>query len=106
MALLLITMKLHASSGPWESSHNATGTSLYSSVIAGLSFLETSGSQALSISVVQAALLLSLYELEHAIYPSAYLRVGYCARLAQIVGLHDTLRAPQMLGELRELFHR
>jgi hypothetical protein len=42
----------------------------------------------MSIQVLQAGLLLSLYELGHAIYPSAYLSIGACARYAYALGIN------------------
>jgi hypothetical protein len=42
----------------------------------------------ISIQVLQAGLLLSLYELGHAIYPSAYLPIGACTRYAYALGIN------------------
>jgi hypothetical protein len=50
----------------------------------------------ISIRVLQAALLLSLYEVGHAIYPAAFLTVGKCARLGQALGIHDRRNVTQM----------
>lgn len=49
-----------------------------------------------SIRVLQSAILLSLYETAHAIYPAAYMTVGYCARLGYAMGIHDRKNVPQM----------
>lgn len=46
--------------------------------------------------VSQAYILLTLYELGHAIYPAAYLSLGKCATMAKALGLDDRENAPQM----------
>jgi len=49
---------------------------------------------------LQAALLISLYEIGHAIYPSAYLSVGLCARFANALGIDrsKTCRRDEQVG--------
>lgn len=51
----------------------------------------------MSIQLLQAALLIAIYEAGHGIYPAAYLSVGHCARLGHAMGLHDRKNVPQML---------
>jgi hypothetical protein len=51
-------------------------------------YLEMEASGMISIQVLQAGLLLSLYELGHAIYPSAYLSIGTCTRYAYALGIN------------------
>lgn len=48
--------------------------------------VETSG--LFSTQVLQAGILLALYELGHAIYPAAFLSVGACARFAYALGIN------------------
>ncbi|KFY02421.1 hypothetical protein V490_00506 [Pseudogymnoascus sp. VKM F-3557] len=48
--------------------------------------IESSGT--LSIQVLQAAVLIALYELGHAIYPAALLSVGRCARYATALDIN------------------
>jgi hypothetical protein len=48
--------------------------------------IETAG--ILSIQVLQAGILISLYELGHAIYPAAFLSIGACARYAYAIGIN------------------
>jgi hypothetical protein len=48
--------------------------------------VETAG--ILSTHVLQAGLLIALYEMGHAMYPAAYLTVGSCARYGLALGLH------------------
>jgi hypothetical protein len=50
----------------------------------------------ISLQTLQAALLLSFYEIANAIYPAAFLTVGHCARLGHAIGIHDRKSAPQM----------
>lgn len=52
--------------------------------------LETAGS--FSIRVVQAGLLIGLYELGHCIYPAAYMSVGTCARQAVALGFDKDIK--------------
>jgi hypothetical protein len=47
--------------------------------------VETAGT--LSIHVLQAAVIIAIYEVCHAIYPAAYLTVGACARYASVLGI-------------------
>ncbi|PTB63383.1 N-terminal binuclear Zn cluster-containing/DNA binding domain-containing protein [Trichoderma citrinoviride] len=51
--------------------------------------IETSG--VLSVLVLQAAILIALYELGHSIYPAAYLSVGSCARYATALGIDKSI---------------
>ena len=41
------------------------------------------------LQVLQAGILLALYELGHAIYPQAYLSIGTCARFAIAFGFDE-----------------
>ena len=50
-------------------------------------YLEVETAGIVSIHVLQAGLLISLYELGHAIYPSAFLSIGACARYAYALGI-------------------
>ncbi|GIC92961.1 fungal specific transcription factor domain-containing protein [Aspergillus udagawae] len=54
----------------------------------------------LTLRIVQAGLLLSIYELGHAIFPSAFMTIGHCARGGIAMGLHNRL-APQLAGKPR-----
>lgn len=44
----------------------------------------------LSMQVLQAGILIALYELGHAIYPATFLSVGACARYATALGIDKT----------------
>lgn len=56
--------------------------------------LENSATQ--SLMKLQATILLAVYEIGHAIFPAAYITVGYCATQALALGLHDR-RSPQLV---------
>jgi hypothetical protein len=50
--------------------------------------IESSGD--LSIAVLQAGVLVSLYELGHAIYPATFMSIGACARYAYALGINPS----------------
>jgi hypothetical protein len=50
----------------------------------------------LSLQLLQAQILLSVYEIGHGIFPTAFTSVGHAARLLRMTGLHDTKRASRM----------
>lgn len=58
-----------------------------------------------SIRSFQATLLVALYEIANAIYPAAYLTVGHCARLSQMIGLHCGDKSPQIINPSSKLLH-
>ncbi|KAK6444688.1 hypothetical protein FP744_10000936 [Trichoderma asperellum] len=81
--LLVLCMKLSFSRGL---SSNAT---LYETVKLFHFKLQTSG--VLSVLVLQASVLIALYELGHAIYPAAFLSIGSCARYAVALGIDKSI---------------
>lgn len=91
-ALVCLAMRLHIPSiygnGPPKSDLYEITKSCYR-------FLETQN--VLSIRLLQAAVLIGLYESVNAIYPAAYLTVGHCARLGYALGIHAPKKAPQLL---------
>jgi hypothetical protein len=62
-------------------------------------YLEVEGSSIVSLPVLQAGVLLALYELGHAIYPAAFLSIGACARYAHALGINvsRTLKTRKVL---------
>ncbi|KAI9045456.1 fungal specific transcription factor domain-containing protein [Aspergillus affinis] len=83
VVLLLLSLKLITTIPPAES--QSPRSALYSTV---KHFqLEVEASGALSIQVLQAGVLISLYELGHGIYPAAFLTIGACARYAYALGI-------------------
>lgn len=54
--------------------------------------METSGN--LSLRILQAGILIALYETGHAIYPAAYLSVGACVRYGIALGIDKLVLEP------------
>lgn len=52
----------------------------------------------MSIHLVQAAILISLYEVAQGAHPVGYLSVCHAARLGMAMGLHDSKHAKQLYG--------
>lgn len=50
----------------------------------------------ISLRVLQATLLLSLYEAGHAVFPAAFLSIGHCARIGHAIGIHNRRGVSQM----------
>ena len=86
VALLLLSLKLITTLPP-KSPRNPR-TPLYCA--AKHFYLEVEGSSIFSVPVLQAGVLLSLYELGHAIYPAAFLSIGACARYAHALGINGS----------------
>ena len=84
IVLLLLSLKLIITLPP-TSSRNPR-TSLYHAIKH--FYLEVEISNAFSIPVLQAGVLVGLYELGHAVYPAAFLTVGACARYAYALGIN------------------
>ncbi|KAH6664100.1 putative fungal-specific transcription factor [Halenospora varia] len=84
IVLLLLSLKLITTLPPTDPQNPRT--SLYHTVKH--FYLEVESSSTLSIQVLQAGVLLALYELGHAIYPAAFLSIGACARYAHALGIN------------------
>lgn len=91
IALLFFSMKLATSE---VSEGIPPQTPLYQDVKS--FFTYTEAQNGLTIQLIQALLLISLYELGHSIYPASYMSIGHAARLGHAMGLHEK-GAPQML---------
>nr|POE69106.1 putative transcriptional regulatory protein [Quercus suber] len=91
VALLFMAMKLTSTEVP-EGQHPQTRT--YHDVKSLLSHVEAQ--HGFSLPLIQALLLIGVYEIGHAIHPASYLTVGHAARLGHAMGLHER-DAPQML---------
>lgn len=80
--LLVASMKLLATpledEGPRSGAYYAIKNSL----------LEAEHSSVLELRVLQAIILVAVYEIGHSIYPAAYLTVGYCIRYGTALGIH------------------
>ncbi|OJJ67674.1 hypothetical protein ASPBRDRAFT_47715 [Aspergillus brasiliensis CBS 101740] len=90
IALLFLAMKLNTLPAlPGSEICDA----VYSSAKRFLSTLEASG--AVSFIYLQAMTLIAVYEYSHSIYPAAWMTVGACARLAELLGISpgkDTMK--------------
>lgn len=82
-ALLLLCMELLCHT---PTSARADTSPIYVAAKQFLSNLQTAGF--LSLRTLQAGLLISVYEIGHAIYPAAYVSVGTCARQGVALGAH------------------
>ncbi|KAK5678555.1 hypothetical protein LTS10_008999 [Elasticomyces elasticus] len=92
LALLFLAMQLSSTIPP---EGMPAQTQLYQDVKSFYTYLESQNG--FSIQSIQALLLISLYEVGHAIYPAAYLTIGHAARLGQAMGLHARSGVPVML---------
>lgn len=53
--------------------------------------LEAENAGILTLSLLQAKILLTIYEVGHAIYPAAYFSIASCARYGTALGVNKTL---------------
>lgn len=94
LALLYLCMRLVGERLP-QALQNPQ-TSFYLSVKEYHSVVESAG--LLSVNLVQAGILLAVYEFGHAIFPAAYITIGRCAKVGQAMGIHHGASPLQMLG--------
>lgn len=80
LAMLFLAMKLITAPAS-----DRTNNALYKTAKEFLSKLESGG--ALSLRILQAMVLVAMYEYGHAIYPAAWMTVGSCVRYCDILGL-------------------
>ncbi|KAF2111959.1 putative fungal-specific transcription factor [Lophiotrema nucula] len=81
--LLLLALKLLTTRPPDPRSPR---TALYYAVKH--YYLDVENSNTFSVPVLQAGIVLSLYEVLHAIYPAAFLSIGACARYSHALGIN------------------
>lgn len=81
--LVLLSMKLVCLESP------PSDSGLYATLKDAL--VDLVGRGHLTLYVLQASILLAVFEIGHAIYPSAYFSVGFCARLAAALGVDRTI---------------
>lgn len=84
--LLVLSMKLCSTRG------TPLNAALYETVKLFHFKLQSSG--VLSVLVLQAAVLIALYELGQAIYPAAFLSIGSCAHYAVALGIDKSILTP------------
>lgn len=95
VALLLLCMKLASETPP--AGEHAASSALYCMAKEFYFRLETSC--AISLQLFQSSILISLYEIGHALYPAACLSASNAARLGMIMGFHDRTIAPQLFKD-------
>ncbi|KAH8807819.1 putative fungal-specific transcription factor [Xylogone sp. PMI_703] len=96
LSLLTLAMKLCCTAPAEEKGEGAVKTSLYHAIKRLHYEVESAG--LLSIHVLQAGILIALYELGHAIYPAAYLTVGACTRYGLALGVNRFILASAPVG--------
>jgi hypothetical protein len=82
VTLLFACIKLVCSVPKSENMHSSTYITIKGSL------LEAELAGVFTIRILQAWILLCIYEFGHAIYPSAYLSIGVCARYAVALGIN------------------
>jgi hypothetical protein len=93
LALLFLCMKLHVSRlAEGESSQ----TDMYMAAKRFLSLMEAGG--VISPLVLQAMLMLTVYEIGQAIYPAAWMSVGMCSRYGQLLGINEPPGSSHLIG--------
>ncbi|KAL6805373.1 hypothetical protein J3E68DRAFT_441833 [Trichoderma sp. SZMC 28012] len=80
LILLALAMKLYCA--PASENGNDARWSLYQLVKT--FYAEVEATAPMSVHILQAAVFIAIYEIDQAIYPSAYLSVGTCARLSGV----------------------
>lgn len=106
LGLLIICMQLYCEADLNPGAGTLDAHNLYHN--AKRLHFEMEASGVLSLRVLQAGILIALYELGQAIYPAAYLTVGSCARYATAIGV-DKLREDETssgYGNTREVEER
>lgn len=93
--LLFLCMKLVSEQVPSEVPARTNKT--YMRVLEALFIVENSCLPC--IQLLQSVILMSIYEVGHAIYPAAYLRVGHASRLCVMMGFHDRKNAAQLFKD-------
>lgn len=88
IVLLLLALKLITTFPPAGS--RSPRTALYNST----KHFYLKVEESFSILVLQAGVLIALYELGHGIYPAAFLSIGACARYAHALGINVSRTAP------------
>ncbi|KIX05560.1 uncharacterized protein Z518_06432 [Rhinocladiella mackenziei CBS 650.93] len=93
VALLLICMKAVMQRPEGDNLQ----TPLYRIAKDFLSYTEDSGS--ISLPILQAAILVSVYEISHGIHPAGFLSVSHTCQLGTIMGLHNRQHAMRLFKE-------
>jgi hypothetical protein len=94
LALLFLCMKLTIAR-PQEGIESAH-LPIYTAAKRFLALMEASGMT--SLLVLQAYILIAIYEIGQAIYPAAWMSVGACVRYGLLLGIHGHESAAQLIG--------
>ncbi|KAI9806570.1 MAG: hypothetical protein M1833_003757 [Piccolia ochrophora] len=95
IALLFLTMKLVIQYP--DAQLDMSQIELYTAAKRFYLLVETAG--IFTVQLLQASVLLTVYEIGHAIYPAAYLSIAHSARVGHALGIHDRKGVPQMLNQ-------
>ncbi|KAK3984138.1 hypothetical protein QBC44DRAFT_253576 [Cladorrhinum sp. PSN332] len=95
LAFLFLAMKL-VTSTPVEGVESAAASPMYEAAKRFLSQLEASGT--VSLQLLQGMVLVTLYEIGHAVYPAAWMSVAACARYIEVLGVPSFRGSSRMLG--------
>ncbi|KAH0533221.1 hypothetical protein TsFJ059_001813 [Trichoderma semiorbis] len=87
LILLALTMKLYCA--PASENVNDGRWPLYQLVKS--FYADVEATAPMSVHILQAAVFIAIYEIDQAIYPSAYLSVGTCARYGTALGLNQLM---------------
>ncbi|KAL7935789.1 hypothetical protein V8C35DRAFT_298248 [Trichoderma chlorosporum] len=90
LILLALTMKLYCTPAS-ANGHNGR-RALYQLVKAFHADVEATST--MSVHILQAAVFIAIYEIDQAIYPSAYMSVAACARYGIAMGLNKLMTSP------------
>lgn len=90
LTLLHLCMRLSITPPPRGEQHGTNVNPLYR--LAKHFFFEAECVGIMSVQILQAAVLLAVYEIGQALYPAAYLTVGWCARYGVALGADRLLR--------------
>jgi hypothetical protein len=94
LALLFLCMKLMITR-PQDGLESAQHP-IYTAAKRFLALMEASGMT--SLMVLQANILIALYEIGQAIYPAAWMSAGACVRYGQMLGIHGYDDVAQLIG--------
>lgn len=90
-ALVLLCMKLVSQPPPPDV--HSSASPLYLASKQYYAFIE---SFSMSLHLLQAAVLISLYEVGQGVHPAAYLTIGNATRLVVLMGFHDRYNSAQL----------
>jgi hypothetical protein len=98
LLVLILAMKILL----WNPSIHPSGTDPRSQtyMAAKHTVVEAVAAGNLTLHLLQAQLLIALYEVGHAIYPAANLSIGACARYGAVLGVNTSLRPDSPLDSV------